>query len=333
MSNAAVVVIGRNEGERLARCLDSVMALGRVTVYVDSGSADGSLRVAKGKGVVVVELDPARPFSAARARNEGFELALSLAPGMPFVQFVDGDCVLDQDWLDHGEEALRSDPGLAAVSGRLREVERDRSIYNRLCDLEWDVPAGDAQSCGGIALFRASAFQESGGFLPDLIAGEEPELCLRLRRRGWRIARLPRDMARHDAGMTRLAQWWRRAMRGGWAYAAGVWLHGMSGERFRVRENASVLLFGVLLPIATAALTGLYGGTALVLLGAYPLLALRIYLRSVRRGRPRRDAALQASFTVIAKFAEAIGQARFVAQRATGKRPLVSEMDKHRARV
>ena len=320
MSRVAIVVIGRNEGDRLAACLSSVAGEGGPVVYVDSGSTDGSPALARARGADVVELDPATPFSAARARNEGLARALALEPRTELVQFVDGDCVLAAGWLREGAALLDGDPSLAAVCGRVRELHRERSIYNRLCDLEWDVPPGEARSCGGIAMMRAGAVLQAGGFDASLIAGEEPELCLRLRRAGWRILRTRSEMAWHDADMLSFGQWWRRTLRGGWGYAEGAALHGASPDRLWVRENRSILFWGALLPATALATAVPTGGASLLLLAGYPALATRIYLRARQRGLARADAALQAIFFVLAKFPQAIGQQQFRLLRAAGRR-------------
>ena len=214
------VVIGRNEGESLGRCLGSLAGLSPV-VYVDSGSTDGSVVLAREQGAVVVELDLALPFTAARARNAGLSRLRELEPGLAYVQFIDGDCELVNGWLEAALAKLRSDPGLAVVCGRRRERRPEASRYNRLCDIEWNTPIGEANACGGDALMRAEALQAVGGFAAGLIAGEEPDLCYRLRRRGHRIWRIDADMTLHDANITSLGQWWRRTLRSGHAYAAG----------------------------------------------------------------------------------------------------------------
>src|SRR5262249_31855539 len=157
-------------------------------VYVDSGSSDGSVELARSLAADVVELDASRPFTAARARNTGFERALLRNPNLQFVQFVDGDCELAPRWLATAQPAMAGDPSLAAVFGRLRERHPEQSIYNRLCEIEWNLVApGPADACGGNALFRAAAFRDAGGFDAELPAGEEGELCLRLRRAGHTI--------------------------------------------------------------------------------------------------------------------------------------------------
>ena len=178
-SGVAIVAIGRNEGERLKACLRAAgvsSAVGaRPVIYVDSGSADGSAEYARSVGCRVVELDASRPFTAARARNEGFACAMEHAPDAEFVQFVDGDCELEKGWLEAGGAALaaRDDAGL--VCGHVREVRPEASVFNRLCDLEWRQTPGEMQTAGGRFMARARAFKEVGGFRPDVIAAEDDE--------------------------------------------------------------------------------------------------------------------------------------------------------------
>ena len=225
------VVIGRNEGTRLERCLDSVARDVATIVYVDSGSSDDSVTMARERGIEVVELEPCGGFTAARARNAGFARLVEICPDIAFVQFVDGDCELRRNWLALGLGELQRLPKAAAVCGRRRERHPDNSPYNRLCDLEWDTPVGIAATCGGDALMRVEAFREVGGFTARLIAGEEPDLCHRMRATGWTIHRLPYEMTIHDAGMTRIAQWWQRNRRSGYATAEALALRGWSEPR------------------------------------------------------------------------------------------------------
>ncbi len=227
----AAVLIGRNEGQRLQLCLESVLPSVAVVVYVDSGSQDGSLAMAQAAGAAIVELDMSQPFSAARARNIGVAELSSLGAAVDYVQFLDGDCRLQEGWLAAGFQFLEAHADYAVVCGRRRELFPQASIYNQLCDLEWDTPFGDALSCGGDALVRLSAFNQVGGFNAKVIAGEEPELCVRLRSVGWKIRRLDAEMTWHDAAMNRFSQWWRRAKRAGYAYAQGAALRGAPPQR------------------------------------------------------------------------------------------------------
>ena len=145
MSDLGIVTIGRNEGERLRRCLNSLVGHGLPVVYVDSNSTDGSVELARSMGVEVVELDLSLPFTAARARNAGFARLEQLTPGIGFVQFVDGDCEVVPGWLDRACAVLKERPDVAVVFGRRRERFPDQSIYNCLADIEWDTPVGREQ--------------------------------------------------------------------------------------------------------------------------------------------------------------------------------------------
>jgi GT2 family glycosyltransferase len=325
MNQIGVVAIGRNEGERLRRCLDSLSGRGLAVVYVDSGSRDGSVETARGLGADVVDLDMSRPFSAARARNEGLERLLSVAPGVRYVQFVDGDCEVCDGWIGRAAGELDARPDAAAVCGRLRERHPEQTIYNRLADLEWNTPIGEAKACGGIAMFRVAALRQVGGFKPELIAGEEPELCVRLRRKGWRIFRIDAEMALHDMAMTRFGQWWKRTARAGHAFAEGAALHGRSPERHYVRETRSTIIWGLVLPFLGLALAWPSRGASLVLLAAaYTYLFLRVhrYARRVRSWSPA-DSRAFALFVTVGKIPGALGVVRYWLGRLSGRRSCV----------
>ncbi len=305
-----VVIIGRNEGERLTRCLKSVSHFAAV-VYVDSNSSDDSVAMAKRMGVAVVELDLSEPFSAARARNEGFERLMQLYPGTNYVQFADGDCEIVAGWMELALSILEQSPELAVVAGRRRERHPKQSIYNRLCDLEWNTPVGDAKACGGDALIRSEALSQAGGYNPSVIAGEEPELCVRMRAAGWKIRRLDAEMTLHDAAMTRAKQWWRRMQRSGHAYAQGASMHGQSPEFHWVREQRSICFWGAAIPLSSLALAWPSMGVSLLLLCGYPVLVLRVYRYYLSRGFSSGDARLAAIFDVVAKFPQFVGIAVF----------------------
>ncbi|MFT3812132.1 MAG: glycosyltransferase family A protein [Acidovorax sp.] len=305
------VIIGRNEGDRLRVCLASILPFIQAAVYVDSGSTDGSVEMAQGMGAEVLSLDMGTPFTAARARNAGYRRLLALYPQLRFVQFIDGDCEVVAGWIDAAYQHLASQPDCAAVCGRRRERHPARSIYNHMCDLEWDTPVGDTLSCGGDALFRAEALIQVEGYRDGLIAGEEPELCLRLRRRGWHIHRLDQEMTRHDAAITSWRQWWRRTVRAGHAFAEGAWLHGAPPDCHWVRETMRALLWGLGLPIGIVLLAMLVDARAWLLILLYPLQWLRL---SIRNRSPQ-----VAFFTLAGKFAEAQGALQFYLTRLRGR--------------
>ena len=271
----AAIVIGRNEGARLIACLDELTAVSPV-IYVDSGFTDGSVAAAQSRGVQVVELDMTQPFTAARARNVGLA---ALPEGTKLVQFLDGDCVVQDGWLEQANAYLEAEPEVAVVCGRRREIYPQASIYNALIDAEWDTPVGEARACGGDALMRVDALQAVGGYNPELIAGEEPDLCVRLRQEGWRIWRLDAEMTAHDAQITQFGQWWKRTSRAGHAFAEGVALHGAPPERHWVAETRCALLWGLAGPLFVALLVVAVGPIGLLAALVYPLQVLRLARR------------------------------------------------------
>ncbi|MEM8946045.1 MAG: glycosyltransferase [Planctomycetota bacterium] len=217
LDSLGIVAIGRNEGSRLRLCLESLRNFELPTIYVDSNSSDDSVEIATEQGTSVLQLDPNKPMSAARARREGFRKLLGEHQSLEFVFFVDGDCQVDADWPEAAVDFLRGHDRVGAVCGRRREQHPDLAVYNRLCDHEWDTPIGEALSVGGDAVYRVSAYREAGEFDPTVPAGEEPELCKRMRDCGWTIQRMAADMTRHDAAMTSFGQWWQRQIRTGYA--------------------------------------------------------------------------------------------------------------------
>ncbi len=321
-----VVVIGRNEGERLERCLRSV--IGRVDhmVYVDSGSTDGSVALAKGMGVTVVDLDLSRPFTMARGRNEGFERLREMAPATDFVQFIDGDCEVVDGWIERASQTLVERSDVVAVAGFRSERFPEHSIYNKLCDMEWAGPVGEVSSVGGDVMMRMGPLSKAGGFNEAMIAGEEGELCVRLRAEGWKVLRIDAAMTLHDAAMTRLGQWFKRTMRAGHAYAEGALMHGRSAERYNVRPVLSALAWGVVMPVLwlmSLVIAGVWPafvwGIAVV-----PLVTAVSFLRMVLRRRFVTgfwgDSALFCAFCMLAKLPQAWGVAWFFQNRLRGRR-------------
>lgn len=312
MQCIGVVAIGRNEGERLGACLLSVIGKGRTVVYVDSGSTDGSVELARSLGVHVVELDLSIPFTAARARNAGFEYLLRVKPEVEFVQFVDGDCRVVEGWLECAVRELVAQPEVVVVCGRRREEFPTNSIYNRLCDIEWNTPVGEAKACGGDSMMRVTALKKVGGFNPTLIAGEEPELCLRLRRVGGKILRIDAEMTLHDAQITRFSQWWKRSIRSGYAFTEGAWLYSRNSEQLWIRESRRIWFWAVLLPLLViVGLLPTRGLSILLLFMAYAFVAYRVYRSTRKRGFKSTDAIFYALFCAIEKYPQLLGTIQF----------------------
>jgi glycosyltransferase involved in cell wall biosynthesis len=321
LDRLGIVLIGRNEGERLLRCLASVPPEFEPVVYVDSGSTDGSATAARAAGVDVLELAGDRPLSAARARNAGLLRLLELCSDLQFVQFVDGDCELCDGWLEAGAAALTEAPSLAVVCGHCNELHRDATIYNRLCDMEWDRRIGEIDETGGNFMGRIAALSAVGSFDESMIAGEEPDLCRRLSEAGWQIRRIDTPMVRHDAAMESFGQWWIRARRSGYVDAMGFARRGTASTR--LRALLSTMFWVVALPLTVLTVTlgfvvqlGPIGLSTVVIVACamYAALFLRIFTRQRRGGRSRQDAALCALFLLLAKLPQLQGAVVFLSR-------------------
>ncbi|MBS0481112.1 MAG: glycosyltransferase [Proteobacteria bacterium] len=307
----AIVAIGRNEGERLRRCLLSIPA-GTTVIYVDSRSTDGSVDWARQYGAKVVELDLSVPFTAARARNAGLAELERLAPETVYVQFVDGDCEFEPGWITAATRFLDDHPQAGVVCGRRRERFPDASVYNRLCDAEWNTPVGQADACGGDALMRLAALRQVGGYDPAVVAGEEPELCARLRAIGIEVWRIDAPMTIHDAAILRIGQWWRRAVRGGFGYAQ-VWrLRGLYAS-----EVKRAVIWAGVLPLTAIVMAVIFSPWWLLLLAAPLLQVIRLALR----WGGSRLAWQKAFFLTLAKWPELQGILRYAGE-AGKARPL-----------
>jgi len=334
-----VIAIGRNEGERLRQCLASLVGRGLPVVYVDSKSTDGSPDLARSMGAEVVALDMSIPFCAARARNEGFDRLMQICSDLTFVQFVDGDCEVAPGWLDRAKAELESRPEAGAVCGRRRERHPDASIYNRLADLEWDTPIGQAKSVGGDSLMRVAAFKEAGGFDATVAAGEEPELCQRMREKGWKIYRVDAEMTVHDSAMLHFGQWWKRSVRSGYGAmdVATRFRRGKQGlfvdqvrraRKWAVGWPAAVVgawglvmliwaLFGTLRNRRLA--EDLAALAAAFVFAAAPLQIIRSAMQARPRAGSWRVAFAAGALTLISKWANYLGQRRYLEDRAAGR--------------
>ena len=325
VNTIGLVAIGRNEGDRLVDCIQSCKdSVGQV-VYVDTCSTDDSADKAKDLGAVVLELDMSLPFTAARSRNTGMRWLLENMTNIRYIQFVDGDCAIDADWLEVAKEFLEQNPEYAVVCGRRKERYPEKTIYNKLCDIEWNSPIGDAKNCGGDALYRVSALTEVDGFNETLIAGEEPDLCFRMRTNGWKVYRYDAPMTYHDADMTRFSQWWKRTVRSGHGYAEGMYMHGRSPERYNVRDSFRIWLWAVAVPVFILGVSWAVSWWLLLLWLAYPLQTFKIARYQRKRGYSWRDALLYGFFIMLGKFPQLLGQLKFFWGVLTGKRTKLIE--------
>ena len=316
------VIIGRNEGKRLEMALKSIpSSLLNKSVYVDSGSTDGSQKLALEKGLTVIQLNTNKPFTAARARNTGAQELIKKYPTIKYIQFFDGDCSLAHGWLETAVQFLNQNPDIAVVCGRRKERFPEQTIYNWLCDIEWNTPVGYANTCGGDFLIRAFVFKDVKGLTNELIAGEEPDMCFRIREIGHKIYRLGLTMTYHDADIHSFDQWFKRAKRSGYAFAEAVYRYRKNPNGYWRRELLRIFLWGILLPLISTVSVIFFGPEFFLLLILYPLQIIRIGIRSDNL----RHRWLYGFFMVLSKFPESIGVISFITNSLMKKTTLIIE--------
>lgn len=324
----SVVVIGRNEGERLRRCLDSVFAMQTAgfalqVIYVDSGSIDGSVRLAQAMGAEAIALQPERP-TAALGRNAGWRHAKGA-----LVLFLDGDTILDPSFVVDSLAEF-SVPSVAVVWGHRREIHPERSLYNRVLDLDWIYRPGPARYCGGDALFRRATLAEVDGFDETLIAGEEPELCQRITALGYTIVHTDHAMTGHDLAITRWAQYWKRATRAGHAFAEVSQRSRAAGRTFWIDEAARnrrrALTLGMLALLALLASLLFHSLLPLVLaVGCIAALGLRSAWKARWKSTDVAALLLYGLHSHLQQIPIFVGQMQYGWNRRKGKRALLFE--------
>jgi GT2 family glycosyltransferase len=316
------VVIGRNEAENLLAALSSARSAGRPIVYVDSASSDNSVSIAESAGIPAIRLSAPPMLSAARGRNAGLAWLEENAPDIEFVMFLDGDCLLQPDFANKAVHLMRDAPDIAIAVGHLRERATASNVYVRLSTIEWASDVGEMRDfghLGGIMCARVSAIRSVGGFNPQMIAGEDSELGVRLSLAGYRIFKIDSEMALHDNGIDSFGAWWRRAVRAGHALAQRYALNGRSAVRDCRREFFSTAFWGLVLPLAALLLAWPTSGVSSVLLGGYIILGSRMAYRFQKTGRSRDEALVGACFGVLSKFANAFGLCKYFVNSWSGR--------------
>ena len=309
LPSMSIVVIGRNEGERLVRCLESVRAADYPSerielIYVDSDSTDDSCAVAERFGAKVIRIKPDRPCAAA-GRNAGLR-----AVSHELVHFLDGDTILNPPWLRKAVQAI-ADPTVACVFGRREEMSPQATIYNFWAHYDWYVPPGPAASCAGDALFKREALTWAGGFDESLIAGEEPDLCYRIRSgRGLTILSLDEPMTQHDMNMTRFGQYWKRCMRSGHAYAEVGRRHPGLGTWRRARWR-NLLYAGGLPAVGVLSIVSRSWWPLAFAVAWVTLAITRNAIRWHKQVGSMRGAVLYSSHHYLCKFPAALGQCSY----------------------
>lgn len=194
----SVILKTLNEEARVGAAIESVLTafegIGGEVIVADGGSRDRTLAIAARYPVRVVQLEPAIRPSCGIGPQLGFQYSRE-----PFICLMDGDMLLDPDFLPEALAYLDSNPRVAGVTGHVEEMNDTSLEYirrGRRVSPERRTGAIDRMNGGG--LYRRNAVEQAG-YLSDrnLHGYEEFDLGLRLRARGWSLHRLDRRFVRH----------------------------------------------------------------------------------------------------------------------------------------
>ncbi len=305
-----VVLVGRNESARLPRSVSAAREQAAVVIYVDSNSTDGSRELAAEHGAEVIHLTEG-PYTPARGRQVGFNELSRRHPELPYVHFVDGDCVLQPGWVAKAYRHLEANPKVGAVFGRRREERCAESFYSRLMDVDWDAPSGAAANFGGDLLARVDAVRAAGSWSPTTINAEDIDLSFRMRADGWTIFHLAEEMTSHDVRMTRFAEYWKRSVRAGYGYAEVGWRYRKGPGWLLLRRMLSTVFYVVLLPLLALILAFVWWPGALLVALLYVRMLLVLALSARRRGSSWRMAFSYAGLNLVCKVAALLGSLRY----------------------
>lgn len=274
----AVVIIGINVERYISGCITSVLeskypADKLNIVFVDGGSGDRSVELAKGfDGVRVIELKDPSP-TPGKGRNAGFRAVQS-----PFIQFMDADTTLHPLWFEKALPYFKD--RVAAVCGYRKEKYPEKNFYHTIGNIEWRYEEGPCRYFGGEALILRDILEQCGGYDENLVAGEDPDLSYRIRRDGRVIYRIKEDMTTHDLNMTKFRQYIKRAFRTGHAYAEIGLRYSGNKEKMWLRELFRICV-GVCTPWLILALSAAFGNFCFGLIPAL-LIALRPLWKTFR---------------------------------------------------
>jgi cellulose synthase/poly-beta-1,6-N-acetylglucosamine synthase-like glycosyltransferase len=239
------------------------------------------------------------------------------------VLFLDGDMTLAPDFVKDSIGEFRN-PAIGVVFGDCRESEPQDSIYNRILDLDWIVPVGLVEYCGGAALIRRELLERIGGYNEHLIAAEDTELCSRIRATGSTILHVDRPMVRHDLAITRFSQYWRRAVRSGYAYAevaeqispsdAPVWYRNARRNRIQGAAMIALIALGPILSIKLGSVM-----PVMIVIAFIAALALRTAIRTQWKKSPLSTRLLHGLHSHLVQIPLLFGQLKYQWDRSRGR--------------
>ncbi len=285
-----VGIKARNEETHIAAAITSALAAVKpfagTVVLADSNSRDRTVAIAKTFPVGIVQLVNALEGCCGAGAQLAFQAA-----NCDYFYILDGDMILDENFLQVGITFLEKNPEFAGVGGRVQEMNTQAYEFQiraqSLDGAQGHSRTVDRLDCGG--LYRVSAIQQAGYFADrNLHAFEELELATRLAANGWKLARVNEPAVQHFGHSANgYALMWRR-FKTGYTGAHGEVLRGALGRKHfsqvvatlsHIRISVIVMLWWISILVSLV----LAHGLAIKALLVFVLVALPCGILSFRR--------------------------------------------------
>jgi glycosyltransferase involved in cell wall biosynthesis len=198
--------------DTLRKAVESLLSqdLGRdqyEVIVVDSSPDDANAEMIKELQAVAsrsLRFFRKAPEGPGPSRNLGAENASG-----QMLAFMDSDCVASPQWLREGVAAFGDDVGL--VQGKtIPEPGKPHSMFNYYITVESESFLYEACNI----FYRREAFEQTGGFLPDMDpyderprGGEDVDLAWKVKRRGWKSRFASDAVVMHEVARIQLRQW------------------------------------------------------------------------------------------------------------------------------
>jgi glycosyltransferase involved in cell wall biosynthesis len=281
MCNVSIIVIGRNEAQRIERCLRSVFASmpsreDCEVIYVDSASEDETVAIASRFPIRILQLRQSWKLSPSAGRYIGYQHARG-----KYLLFVDGDSLLYKRWLVRACEFLGENPACGGVGGIMHQAYLSRSgnciaVAKNYFSQSPEEPVRAAVSLSGIAMYRRDAMEKAGTFNPFLTTGEECELALRIQDAGYSLARIFEPMCvTYSSPRETVGEIMRRSRSKLYDYGTTLryCLKNGCGLRFSIEQMSFVYVFVAFILVSVSAVATAVVTHTLWLLAAALLLA------------------------------------------------------------
>lgn len=294
----SIVIKALNEERHIGATIESALAalatagLDGEVILADSASTDRTVEIAARYPITIVRLNRI----ADRSCGAGVQLGYQYCRGR-FVCLIDGDMRLEAGFLPDALRFLKDHSDFAGVGGIVVEREASNLEYVKRAsahDVDRVPGVVDQLDCGG--LYRREAIETAGYFGDrNLHSREEMELGVRLRVRGWKLARIDVPAVDHyghsGSAYALLLHRWRTRL----AFGTGEVLRASLGRdafwpALRKMRHELLLLSAVhawwlaLIAGALAMTTPARGAFALAALAVLPFAVMALKCRSLRIG-------------------------------------------------